>query len=114
MTSSKRKGKHGELEVANILKTAGYDAHRGVQYQGGTDSPDVIGLPGYHLEVKRTEAGSKALYAWREQAEADAGVDKTPVVVHRQNGQPWVAILSLDDFLHLVRYAGLVPPKGTT
>lgn len=55
--SSKRKGKIGELEVVNLLKAAGYNAHRSVQYCGATgDAHDVVveGLP-LHIEVKRVE-----------------------------------------------------------
>jgi Holliday junction resolvase len=54
---SRTKGKVGEREVAELLRANGFHAaRRGVQYQGGADSPDVIGLPGFHNEVKRTEA----------------------------------------------------------
>ena len=54
--TSRDKGKRGEREVASLLRSYGYDTHRGQQYHGGKDSPDVVGLPGIHIEVKRTEA----------------------------------------------------------
>ena len=96
---SREKGKRGEREVANILKEHGYDAKRGVQYQGSPDSPDVVGLPGVHIEVKRVEAFN--LYKALEQSKDDSGDGEMPVVVHRKNGKDWVAVLSLEDFLKL-------------
>lgn len=55
--SSRRKGKVGEREIVNALKAAGFEAaHRSAQYCGNTgDAPDVEGLPGVHIEVKRVE-----------------------------------------------------------
>ncbi len=96
---SREKGKRGEREVANILKERGYDAKRGVQYQGSPDSPDVVGLPGAHIEVKRTERFD--LYSALEQCIGDSGSGETPVVVHRKNNKDWVAVLRLEDFLDL-------------
>lgn len=47
------KGKRGELKHRDVLRKLGFtDAHRGVQYAGGKDSPDVVGIPGVHHEVK--------------------------------------------------------------
>lgn len=93
---SRDKGKVGEREIANILKAHGYDAHRGVQYHGGQDSPDVVGLPGYHIEVKRTERLN--LYEAMAQSKRDAGTDK-PIVIHRRNREEWVVIQPLEDWL---------------
>jgi len=94
----RNKGKKGEREVARILRDHGYtDARRGQQFQGSPDSPDVVGLPGFHIEVKRTE--QCRLYDYMEQAESDAGEAEIPVVFHRQNRKKWVAILDLDHFL---------------
>lgn len=100
---SRNKGKAGEREVANILKNRGYDASRGVQYHGGPDSPDVVGLPGIHIEVKRTER----LLLWdaMEQSAGDAGLDEIPIVVHRKNNKPWVVVMDFEDFLDM--YEGM-------
>lgn len=111
--ASRDKGKVGEREVANILKDHGYEARRGVQYQGGPGSPDVVGLPGVHIEVKRTER----LKLWEavQQAHEERRCDyelgsgqvytEMPVVLHRTNNKPWVAILPLEDFLSLYKKA---------
>lgn len=98
MTNSREKGAAAEREVANILKEWGYEARRGQQFSGGSDSPDVLGLPGYHIEVKRTERTD--IYGWLEQSKRDNGnSENVPVVVHRKNKEDWVVILSLTDFL---------------
>ena len=102
---SREKGKRGEREFAIYLRSHGYDAHRGVQYQGSPESPDVVGLPGVHIEVKRTE--QLRLYDWLEQASNDAG-PKIPLIAHRKNNQDWVAILPMDDFMRLYELAHMV------
>lgn len=98
--TSREKGKRGEREVAALLREYGYDAKRGVQYQGGPQSPDVTGLPGIHIEVKRTER----LHLWDAlvQSRADAGTD-IPVVFHRANDCPWVVIMDAKDWMELYR-----------
>lgn len=100
---SREKGKRGEREVAELLTANGFPARRGVQYVGGPDSPDVVGLDGYHIEVKRTEAFR--LYPALEQAKGECQAGDIPVVLHRSNARPWVAVLDATDFLALVRAA---------
>jgi len=98
---SKQKGKRGEREAAAELgQLLGCHARRGVQYQGGTDSPDVV-LEGVnvHVECKRTETIN--VYKALEQAAGDAG-GKVPVVWHRRNGKPSVVIV---ETLRLVELA---------
>lgn len=99
--NSKAKGKAAELELAAFFREHGFDeARRGVQYKGGSDSPDVTGLPGYHVECKRVERGN--LYDWLDQAKRDAAPDIVPLVCHRRNHREWVAILPLEDLLYLI------------
>lgn len=100
MTNSRTKGKRGELEVAKILRERGYDSRRGQQFKGSPDSPDVTGLPGFHLEVKRVE--QLRLKDAMEQSKRDAGEDEVPLVVHRKSREPWYVTVSLDDFLDLL------------
>ena len=98
---SRDKGKKGERELAKELSRAlGVKARRGVQFQGSPDSPDVItDIPEIHIECKRTERFR--LYESLDQAINDAGVNKIPIVCHRQNLQPWVVVLRLDDLKQL-------------
>jgi Holliday junction resolvase len=98
------KGKAGEREFAHRLTSEGFPATRGAQHRGGTDSPDVLcpSLPGVHFEIKRCER--LRLYDALNQARSDAG-ELLPVVAHRSNGQRWIVVLELSDFLRLVREA---------
>jgi len=52
--SSQRKGADGERELANILREHGYTVERGGSLSFG-EAPDLTGLPGVHIEVKRRE-----------------------------------------------------------
>ena len=54
-----------------------------------------------HLEVKRVEKLN--LRSAIAQAGADARETEIPVVVHRWNGGPWLAILPLVDLLPLLK-----------
>jgi Holliday junction resolvase len=99
---SRNKGKSGERECAELLRAHGFQARRGVQYQGGPDAPDVVhDIEGVHIEVKRTERF--ALYPALEQAKQDRRAGDVPVVFHRMNGRPWVVCLEAEDFLTLMR-----------
>lgn len=99
MVNSRAKGKAGELEIAHILQSYGYDTHRGQQYHGGPNSPDVVGVPGLHIEVKRVERLD--LDAAMEQAIRDAGEGEIPVVIHRRSRRMWKVTVLLDDFMKL-------------
>lgn len=99
--NSNRKGKMYEREIAKYLRDHGYDARRGQQYHGGADSPDVIGLPGFHIEAKRTE--SFRLYDALRQSQRDAAENEVPIVIHRRNDEPSVVIMFLDDFMEVIR-----------
>lgn len=107
---SRDKGKRGEREVAAFLCAHGYDAHRGQQYHGGKDSPDVVGLPGIHIEVKYTQRLS--LWDAVKQAVRDSlGTGNIPVIFHRKAAEKgeekpdWVVILRAEDFLAIYEAA---------
>lgn len=97
---SRNKGKRGEREAAaELQRLFNVDARRGCQFQGSDESPDVVvDIPRLHFEVKRCE--SFRLYDALDQSIKDAG-DNIPVVLHRQNRRPWVAIVRLDDLPQL-------------
>jgi Holliday junction resolvase len=96
---SREKGKRGERELAGILKSYGYSAQRGVQYHGGPDSPDVVGLPGIHVEVKRVERLN--IENAVDQAVSDSGDDQLAAVFHRKNGRHWNVTMPLEDWMKL-------------
>jgi hypothetical protein len=107
--NSRAKGCRGEREFRDVLRAAGFcKARRGQQYSGSTDSPDVVcpELPSIHFEVKRCERGN--VYDWVNQAWWDSKVlcgasNLLPVVAHKRNNMPWLAILSMDSFLELLK-----------
>lgn len=98
MINSRQKGARAEREAAAewaALFPGTVTARRGQQFAGGTESPDVVtSMENVHLEVKRTEKGNP--YRWMEQAVRDAG-PKLPIVLHRRNGEEWLAIVRLAD-----------------
>lgn len=99
--NSRDKGKRGELELAGELRKHGFEARRGQQYSGANGDPDVIGLPGIHIECKRTE--KFALYDALAQAKADARADELPVVMHRKNRCEWVVVQPLADWIEMYK-----------
>ncbi len=102
--NSREKGKRGERRWRDVLRDAGFlKAHRGAQYCGGPDSPDVQcpELPGLHFEVKAVER----LNVWQAmaQAEHDAGSSKTPIVAHTRNRAGWLVTMRAQDWVALIR-----------
>ena len=114
--SQQRKGADGERELAEVLKGYGYNVTRGGSQTYGS-VPDLVGLPGVHIEVKRVERLNVGVAM--QQAVDDAGRfgDGIPIVFHRRNRKPWLVTLRLDDFMKL--YGGdncdcvAVPKEGT-
>jgi Holliday junction resolvase len=109
--NSRAKGVRGERELSLFLTDAGFQAKRGVQFsQGkhGLTGADVEceSLDFMHIEVKRVEA-SAVMYQWHDQASTDAK-GKLPVVFHKRNGRRWLAILSAEDLLEIIRRSDLV------
>ncbi len=100
--NSNAKGKRGEREWRDVLIANGYEARRGQQYAGGTDSPDVIcpGLGRFHFEVKHVE--NLAVHKAVEQAAADSG-HAIPVVAHRKNRTGWLVTMRAEEWLALVK-----------
>jgi len=98
---SRSKGKRGEREAAkflnDLLKT---NCRRGVQFQGSPDSPDVVGLEGIHVEVKRVEKLN--LYDAVEQAVGDSG-ENIPMVLHRRNNKDWLAVVKAEDLIQFAK-----------
>ena len=103
--TAQRKGKRGEEELTALLREYGFPARRGSPLNYGKE-PDVSGLPGVHIEVKRREHVD--LSAALEQAKRDSRRfgDGLPVVMHRANRQKWRVTMELEDFISLYRKGG--------
>ena len=97
--NSREKGKRGELEAARLLREYGFEARRGQQFSGANGDPDVIGLPGIHLEVKRVEKLN--LEAAMQQSITDARINEIPIVMHRKNRGQWLVTMTFDDWMKL-------------
>lgn len=93
---SQRKGKGGEQEVAALLSSLLHvDVVRGASpYLPGITNPDVYGIQGLHIEVKRTQRLN--LCAALRQARRDA-CGALPLILHRRNREGWVASVHLED-----------------
>ena len=104
------KGGRGEREARDELKRLfGCEAERGQQRCGGPDSPDVkTSISGVHFEVKRTE--KLRLWEAMDQACRDTGTN-IPVVLHRPNSRPWIAIIYLND---LPKLSGILEDSLST
>ena len=95
--NSRTKGKVAEREIANILKTYGYDAKRGVQYCGLNGNADVVGVDGLWIEVKRREQFSDEPSL--QQAERDARKGDIPIVFYRRSREKWKVTMRMDMFM---------------
>ena len=100
--SQQRKGADGERELAAILTAEGFSVDRGGSLSFG-EVPDLIGLSGIHIEVKRCE--TLRLTEWLQQSIADSQRfrDGLPTVFHRRNRQPWLVTMRLSDWLRIYR-----------
>lgn len=103
--ASRDKGQRGEREVAHLIHdTLGHTCRRGFQARGGDEQPDVVGLPGHHVEVKRTEK----FQMWKamRQAEEDCADGDVPIVFTRRSREPWLCVLRATDYLELLKGEG--------
>ena len=102
--NSNQKGKRGERALANELKKHGFTARRGVQYQGGHGSDDVIcdevNDADYDIECKVVEQLN--IHKAIEKMKEDCAPGQSPVVMHKKNRTGWLATVELSDFVALV------------
>lgn len=98
--SSQAKGRAGEQELARLLRQHGYEIERGGALSFG-ERPDLMGLPGVHIECKRCERLN--LDAAMDQATRDSARfgDGSPAVFHRKNRRGWLVTMRLEDWMRL-------------
>jgi len=101
MVNSIRKGKRIELELVHRLHDLGFpEARRGQQFKGTKDSPDVLGVPGAHLESKGRKKIANQM-EWMEKAVAECG-ELTPFVFTKANGWPdFLVVMTIQDWAKL-------------
>lgn len=101
--SSQRKGAHAERELAEqISELLGVTARKGSSpYLPGLIAPDVLGIDGLHIEVKRRESFS--IPAALKQSRNDCQRGDVAAVCHRPNKCPWMITVQLEDLPRLAR-----------
>lgn len=97
---SQRKGADGERELAAVLREYGYDMERGGSLSFG-EVPDLVGLPGVHIECKRVERLNVPAAMQQAVKDSQRFRDGMPALFHRRNRQPWLVTIRLEDFMQL-------------
>lgn len=97
---SQRKGADGERELAAVLGNYGYDMKRGGSLSFG-EVPDLVGLPGVHIECKRVERLNVPEAMQQAVNDSQRFKDGMPALFHRRNRQPWLVTIRLEDFMQL-------------
>ena len=98
---SQRKGAQGERELARVLEAEGYPMERGGACFGTI--PDLVGLPGIHVEVKRVERLNISQAMNQAERDSERFQDGAPTVFHRRNREPWLVTMRLSDWLKLYK-----------
>lgn len=99
---SQRKGAVGERELAAILQQHGYDCTRGGSLSFG-EVPDLSGLPGIHIEVKRVERLNVDEAMEQSIRDSERMLDGIPTLFHRRNRKPWLVTMRLSDWIQLYK-----------
>ena len=99
---SQRKGRSGELELVRVLNENGVPARPGDPVSYGS-TPDVVGVPGIHPEVKRVERLN--VHEAMAQAVRDSKKfgDGLPAVFHRRNRTEWLVTMTLTDWIRIYK-----------
>ena len=98
--NSRAKGKRFELTVAHLLTEQGFPCERGQQHKGGSDSPDVVGLPGIHIEAKNVQRLN--IFDAMHQAIRDTGASgNLPAVFHKKDREEILVTMRESDWILL-------------
>jgi hypothetical protein len=96
---NRQRGQEGEREVCQILTDAlGVQIKRllGQERDGGVD----IKVGPFAIDCKRKKRVAQ-LYEWMK--DALMAVNGTPVIALRADGQKWLVVMELDDWITLAR-----------
>ena len=109
--SSQRKGAGGERELAKLLKGYGCDVRRGGALSVGRE-PDLVGLPGIHVEVKRAERLNLPEAVKQSRQDSDRFNDGLPAVFHRRNRGEWLVTMPLDAWMIIYQKSQAITATG--
>jgi hypothetical protein len=103
--SSRRKGNRAEVEVARVLREAGFDADTSRRVRGGYQSgEDIVSDFPASIEVKNQ--ARLDLSGWYGQA-TDQANGKPAIVVHKRVGKAkggdWWVTTTLDDLVRIIK-----------
>ncbi len=98
--ASQRKGADAERELAELLNRCGYHVERGGSLSYG-EKPDLYGLPGIHIEVKRVERLNVSEAMRQAVRDSERFQDGDPAVFHRRSREPWLVTMLLSDWIKL-------------
>lgn len=104
--NAKAKGARVEHKWRDFCREHGFeDVRRTVQYCGNTgDASDCVGLPNIHQEVKGVEKlNVRAAYEQAKRDAEQAGNGDIPIVAWKKIYQPWLVILSAEDFMKIYK-----------
>ena len=99
---NRRRGSDYEKEVERDLNRLGYRSARktgSIQSNGGVNGrkiPDIAGIPGIWLSVKRYKRVLKLPNWWRE-AESCSPTGSVPAIIMRGDGKPSQFVCNLED-----------------
>ena len=65
------------------------------------DVPDLTGLPGIHIEVKRVEKLNVMEAMEQSIRDSERMADGVPALFHRRNRKPWLVTMRLEDWISL-------------
>ncbi len=103
---ARRKGHQWERDVVRLFAaTFGTGVRRGLQYSGGADCPDAVGVPGWWIECKKGRRPNP-VGALCQATEAARGSGLRPVAICREDGREPTATLRLADLIELLRPDG--------
>ena len=98
---SRRKGAGAEIELCALLNN-----HLGTALKRklgqARDSGNDVDLPPFKVECKRYKRIGK-VYEWMEQATEACEVGDVPIVACRADGERWLVVMGLDDWVKLAR-----------
>ena len=101
--SSQAKGRRGEREFAAAMRSYGFsDVSAAPPLNYGT-VPDVVGLPGIHIECKRVERLNVPQAMQQAIRDSERFNDGKAVLFHRRNREPWLVTMRLADWLELYK-----------
>jgi len=110
--TSQAKGRTAEFELSAILNRHGFDTRPGETMNFGGE-PDIIGMPGVHVEVKRRENPDIPSALRQAAQDAEFFGDGLPAVFVRGNREAWRVVMTLKDWLRLYKLAGFAEREGT-